>query len=248
MTRSACVVGTSSATRTRATDAYRPGGVRISSRAGMPTVNEVGGPAGSTGTTTSVLPRTACTISASREVSVERASSSTLARSPSGCRRRASSWTAASTSAAKRSRSRAWASFSRLPRGAAPVDSAAAVPAAAAGADPGRAGGPVSSRDSTAASSTWWSRVAGRGSDSPAQSTPVRRLSRVTSVSASAAASWRRSSACGTPATREPSPSTTSTLIGPSSGSPSGRPTSRGSAISGSQIGPSTVRRASCAM
>ena len=84
ITRSACVLGTSSATRIRATDAYRPGGVRTSARAGIPTVNEVGGPAGSTGTTTSVLPRIAWTISASREVSVERASESVSARSASG--------------------------------------------------------------------------------------------------------------------------------------------------------------------
>ncbi len=233
ITRSTCVLATSRPTRILATDAYRPGGVRTSARAGIRTLNEVGGPAGSTGTTTSRQPRSARTISASREFSVDRASSSTWAMSASGSACLVSSRSARSSSVSSRSRSRRWASCSRLPRAAAPVG----MPAGGGSSGPAACG---SSRASTAASSTCRSRVAWPASAEP------RRCSRATSVSASAADSCRLTSACGTSAIRDPPLSVTSTLTG-ASASGSG-PTFRGSASSGSQSGPSRVRSASCAM
>ena len=233
ITRSTCVLAASRPTRILATDAYRPGGVRTRARAGIRTLNEVGGPSRSTGTTTSRQPRSARTISASREFSVDRASSSTWAmRRPA-----APAWSPPArpgrASVSSRSRSRRWASCSRLPRAAAPVG----LPAGGGSSGPAGCG---SRRASTAASSTCRSRVAWPASAEP------RRCSRTTSVSASAAASCRLTSACGTSAIRAPALSVTSTLTG-TSASGSG-PTLRGSASSGSQSGPSRVRSASCAM
>ena len=191
ITRSTCVLAASRPTRILATDAYRPGGVRTSARAGIRTLNEVGGPSGSTGTTTSRQPRNARTISASREFSVDRASSSTCAMSASGSACLVSSRSARSSSVSSRSRSRRWASCSRLPRAAAPVG----VPAGGGSSGPAGCG---SIRASTAASSTCRSRVAWPASAEP------RRCSRTTSVSASAADSCRLTSVCGTSAIRAP--------------------------------------------